>query len=65
MTLLERIQARACAVRECVEPRAKDAEVCTPHLTDLWMHRLIREQDGTYSVSRLVARDESGWLRAA
>lgn len=65
MTLLERMAARLCAVRECKEDRAPDSDVCAPHLTDKWMHRLVRESDGTYTLGRFVARDESGWLRAA
>ena len=64
MTLLDRIAARRCAVRECPETRAQDSDVCSGHLTDKWQHRLLRTDDG-YTVRRLAARDESGWLRAA
>lgn len=60
MTLLERIAARQCVVVECTQDRAQDAQVCGRHLTDLWMHRLDRNPDGTYSPRRIfIARDET------
>lgn len=64
MTLSERIHANECAVKDCHEPRLPDAVVCRQHLNDLWAHRLIRVGP-EYVESRLSARDESGWLRAA
>lgn len=64
MTLSERIAANECRVRECSEPRAPDAEVCSEHLTDLWMHRLTRRGD-EYVVGLFEARDETGRLHHA
>ena len=43
MSLLERIAARQCAVVDCKEDRARDADVCDRHQTDKYMHRLDRQ----------------------
>ena len=66
MTLLERVQARQCAVQDCKEDRVRDADVCARHQNDKYMHRLDRNPDGTYSLRRaLSARDETWIGRAA
>jgi hypothetical protein len=66
MTLLDRIHANQCAVRDCSRTRAQDAEVCRADLNELWAHRLDRQADGTYLRRRTFAlRDETGWVKAA
>lgn len=65
MTLLDRIAARQCAVRDCHEDRAADSDVCSRDLTEKWMHRIDKQPDGTYLRKRaLTARDET-WRAAA
>ena len=66
MTLLDRIAANQCKVRDCTRERAADTDVCRADLNEKWANRLNPEPDGTYSRRRtLPLRDESGWLRVA
>lgn len=65
MTLADRIAARQCAVVECAEPKADDAAVCERHLTDLYMHRLDRNEDGTYQPRRTFTPRDETWRKAA
>lgn len=52
MSLLDRIHANKCAVRDCARAKAPDADLCRDDLTELWHHRLNREDDGTYTRRR-------------
>jgi hypothetical protein len=64
VTLLDRIHANRCAVRDCARTRVPDAQVCEADLIELWNNRLDRQPDGTYTRRRtFTARDET-WRAA-
>ena len=65
MTLLERLAERRCRFQDCIENRATDAQLCAGHLTDLWMRRLDRNADGTYSLRRTFRAVDLTERRAA
>jgi hypothetical protein len=62
MSLLARIHANRCLVRDCTRQRLPDAQVCREDLGELWANRLNREPDGSYTRRRtFTARDETRW----
>jgi hypothetical protein len=66
MSLLARVHANQCLVRDCSRTRAPDAQVCDADLTELWHNRLVRQADGSYLRRRTFpARDMTGYRVAA
>jgi hypothetical protein len=62
MSLLARIHANRCLVRDCTRQRLPDAQVCREDLGELWANRLNREPDGSFTRRRVfTARDETRW----
>jgi hypothetical protein len=62
MSLLARIHANRCLVRDCTRQRLPDAQVCREDLGELWANRLNREPDGSFTRRRtFTARDETRW----
>jgi hypothetical protein len=62
MSLLARIHANRCLVRDCTRQRLPDAQVCRDDLGELWANRLHREDDGSFTRRRVfTARDETRW----
>jgi hypothetical protein len=60
MSLLSRIHANKCLVRDCTRERATDTDVCRADLNEKWQNRLNREPDGSYTRRRtFTARDET------
>lgn len=65
MTLLARIHANRCAVRDCTREKAPDAAVCREDLTELWHNRLNREPDGSYTRRRTFPARDMTWRAVA
>lgn len=64
MTLLDRIHANRCAVRDCSRERARDSDVCSADLTEKWHNRLARQEDGSYLRRRVFTAREETWRAA-
>jgi hypothetical protein len=67
VSLLSRVvEATTCRVQGCDRARARDAQVCAADVTELFMNRLDRQPDGSYTRRRtFAARDLTGSLRVA
>lgn len=65
MSLMERIAARRCAVVDCDRERVEDGPCCRDDMRELWMNRLDRQPDGTYTRRRTFTARETTWQRAA
>jgi hypothetical protein len=65
MSLSARLAERECRHIECTETRVDGALLCARHLSDDYMHRLVKLPDGTFGDRRRFVPRELTWRAAA